>query len=80
MNKTLWQVGDTAWLAGGILKGLEWDIESEYRETEAEAQHDAAAWLSWLSENERKYAETYVRKYQVLEVQEDGSIGSAMTI
>ena len=80
MKETLWQVGDTAWLAGGILKGLEWDIESEYRETEAEAQDDATGWLSWLSKDEREHAQTYVREYRILDLENDGSIGTAVTI
>ena len=42
--------------------------------TEAEAEESITYWLLWLTTNEKKNAITWVTRYRVLAVDEDGTI------
>lgn len=72
-----WQVGEVYYQAGGILWGREWDIAAEPRETAEEAQADAEKWVSWLTDREKAIAQTYVTRFVVDAIDENGAIAIA---
>jgi len=78
-NQTTWTVGETCYQAWAELKGHPQDIDCQPRKTRDEAESDCETWLSWLSDNERKYAHAIVVRYRIDEIQEDGTIGSMST-
>lgn len=79
-NQKTWQVGETYYQAGGILWGREWDIAAEPRETFEEAQADADEWMGWLTDREKASAQTYVTRFVVTSIDENGSIASATSV
>jgi len=74
-----WRVGSTFWQASASLHGRPWDICASECETRDEAMEEAENWASFLSEREMERARYWVRQYRVLTVEEDGSIGAAVT-
>lgn len=76
-NQKNWKVGEVYYQASGILWGREWDIGAQPRETFEEAQADADEWASWLSDREQASARTYVTRFVIDAINEDGSIASA---
>lgn len=75
-SQTKWQIGDIYYQGHGLMLGRDVDDSAtDLCETEAEAQQAIdSEWLSWLSSREREGAETYVRKYEVISVDDDGTV------
>lgn len=79
MNATTYKVGDFYYQASAILNGINWDMDATPQPTEELAQAEADDWMAWLSHRERPYARTYVNRYRVVEIDEDGGIACAVT-
>jgi hypothetical protein len=80
--KTKWQIGDVYYQAQIFRHGRGLDYDNPPCETDAEAEADLQASLGMMSEREREQSavESHVRKYRVLAVESNGSVGSAETI
>lgn len=76
-----WAVGDVYFQAHGELSGRPWDLGTlgEYCRDKAEAEQNAEIWLGDLSGRDRENAVAYVTRYRVLDLEDDGSIGSAVS-
>lgn len=81
MSENKWSVGDVCWCAFGEINGNDRDLGvfAGYCKTRDEAESNAMEWFGDLTEHERERAETHVRKFEVLELDDDGSIGIAET-
>ncbi len=77
-----WRVGDTYYEGAGLLHGREVDDSSTDPHATREAAQTAIEdeWLTFLSPREQEAAETYVRRWRVAAVSEDGEIDAAGTI
>jgi hypothetical protein len=74
------QVGDVVFQGWGEYSSSRpADIDSPFREIEAEAQDDASVWFSWLTKREQAMANFGVTRYRVTAIEDDGSIGSAVS-
>lgn len=75
-----WKVGDIYHQAQIMRHGRGLDYDCPPRETKAEAENDLAEALAMMSDRERQQSavESYVRAYEVLDSQADGSIGTAI--
>ena len=76
-----YEVGQIYWEAHALLFSQPWDMGEHGSPcaTEEEAEENAEYWLSWLSDREKKNAVTWVTRYRVVEVDEDGAIMAATT-
>lgn len=80
-HKKTWKPGDIGYLAEAeYSSNRPADIDATLRESKEEAEEDGRTWFTWLSEREQKYAEHWVRKYEVVSIEEDGSIGSMISV
>ena len=71
-----YKVGQIYWAANALLFSRPSDMGEHGSPcaTEAEAEENIAYWQQWLTANEKKNAVTWVTRYRVIEVDEDGAI------
>lgn len=82
MSKVLeFSVGMEVWQGHGCEAGKPVDdSQTDYYHTQEEAEQAANdEWLAWLSEREQSRSWVYARKFRVLSLEQDGSVGSAET-
>ena len=81
MARERWTIGDVYYQAEIYRHGRGLDYGLLPCRTKVEAENDLQSSLSDMSERERKQSEieSYVAKYRVVEIDDSGEIGTAVT-
>ena len=75
-----WKVGQFYWMADATYRGRPWDIGADICPSREQAEQNAEDWHDTLTPNEKERAETWVRKYQITALDDEGNIGTAETV